>query len=128
MARWLKMLAPTPDNIGSRPGTHMIDREKGFLQVVFKSLHVHRGTCLSSPHPTPHMMTNTGVDIEKGKHLLLLRVKTGATTIEVSVRFFKRLEIALPYDPAIPPLGMYAPKRLYPIMEMYSQLWSLMLY
>lgn len=75
--------------------------------MIFKSLHAHHGTCLSPPLPTPHMMTNTGVDIEKGKHLYLLRVKTGATTIEISLRFFKRLEIAMPYDPAIPHLGMY---------------------
>lgn len=52
-------------------------------------------------------MTNTGGDIEKEKHLLLLGVKTGANIIDISVRFFKRLETALPYDPAIPPLGMY---------------------
>ena len=38
---------------------------------------------------------------------LLVGMQTSTATMENSVRFLKKLEIELPYDPAIPLLGIY---------------------
>jgi hypothetical protein len=38
---------------------------------------------------------------------LLMRMKAGTTTLEKNWRFLKNLNIDLPYDPAIPLLGIY---------------------
>ena len=44
----------------------------------------------------------------KGNPLtLLVGIQTSTATMENSVRFLKKLEIELPYDPAIPMLGIY---------------------
>ena len=44
----------------------------------------------------------------KGNPLtLLVGMQTSAATMENSGRFFKNLEIELPYDPAIPLLGIH---------------------
>ena len=44
----------------------------------------------------------------KGNPLtLLVRMQTSTATMENSVRFLKKLEIELPYDPAIPLLGIH---------------------
>ena len=44
----------------------------------------------------------------KGNPLtLLVGMQTSTATMENSVRFFKKLEIELPYDPEIPLLGIY---------------------
>ena len=44
----------------------------------------------------------------KGNPLtLLVGMQTSTATMENSVRFLKKLEIELPYDPAIPLLGIY---------------------
>ena len=44
----------------------------------------------------------------KGNPLtLLVGMQTSTATMENSVRFLKKLEIELPYDPAIPLLGMH---------------------
>ena len=38
---------------------------------------------------------------------LLVGLQAGTTTVEVSLRFLRKLGIVLPEDPAIPLLGMY---------------------
>ena len=44
----------------------------------------------------------------KGNPLtLLVGMQTSTATMENSVEIFKKLEIELPYDPAIPLLGIY---------------------
>ena len=44
----------------------------------------------------------------KGNHLtLLVGMQTSTATMENSVRFLKKLEIELPYDPGIPLLGIH---------------------
>lgn len=43
---------------------------------------------------------------------LLLQLQTAANTKEVSIKVLQKLELHLPYDPAIPLLSTYIPKRL----------------
>ena len=38
---------------------------------------------------------------------LLVGMQTSTATLENSVEFLKKLQIELPYDPAIPPLGIH---------------------
>ena len=40
-------------------------------------------------------------------HTLLVGMQTSTATMENSVRFLKKLEIELPYDPGIPLLGIH---------------------
>jgi hypothetical protein len=43
---------------------------------------------------------------KRNPHTLLVRMQAGATTLEEIWRFLKNLNIDLPYDPAIPLLGI----------------------
>jgi hypothetical protein len=38
---------------------------------------------------------------------LLMRLQACTTTLEISLQFLRKLDIMLPEDPAIPPLGLY---------------------
>ena len=42
--------------------------------------------------------------------MLLVRMKIGIATTRNSRRFLKKLKIQLPYDPAVPLLGIYPEK------------------
>jgi hypothetical protein len=51
---------------------------------------------------------DAGKDVEKEEHSsLLVGLQTGTTTLEISLAVPQKLEIVLPEDPAIPPLGIY---------------------
>ena len=51
---------------------------------------------------------NAGEGVEKRNHLtLLVGTQTSTATMESVWRFLKKLEIELPYDPAIPLLGIH---------------------
>ena len=43
-------------------------------------------------------------------YYLLVAIKIGAATVESSMSFLKKLKMKLPYDPAIPLLGIYLKK------------------
>ena len=40
--------------------------------------------------------------------ILFVGMQTGTATMETVLRFLKKLELELPYDPAIPFLGIYS--------------------
>jgi hypothetical protein len=44
---------------------------------------------------------------KRNPHILLVVMQAGATTLEKICRLLKNLNIDLPYDPAIPLLGIY---------------------
>jgi hypothetical protein len=44
---------------------------------------------------------------KRNPHTLLVGMQTGATTLEKNLEALKNLNIDLPYDPAIPLLGIY---------------------
>ena len=47
-------------------------------------------------------------------------MQTGAATMETVLRFLKKLELELPYDPAIPLLGIYPEESRIEKDAMYS--------
>ena len=49
---------------------------------------------------------------EKGPPTLLLGMEIGTTTMENSMGFLRKLNIELPYDPAISLLGIYPVKAI----------------
>jgi hypothetical protein len=52
--------------------------------------------------------TCVGKDVgERNSRTLLVRMQAGATTLEKIWRLLKNLNLDLPYDPAIPLLGIY---------------------
>jgi hypothetical protein len=50
-----------------------------------------------------------GEDVEKEGHFsILVGLQAGTTTLEISLQFLRKLDIVLPEDPTIPPLGIYS--------------------
>ena len=56
-----------------------------------------------------HIIPSSGVE-ERGYFVLLVRMKTSAATMESSVEIPQKLKMDLPFDPAIPHLGIYPKK------------------
>ena len=55
-----------------------------------------------------NQQTSVGKDVEKGElFALLVGMQTGAATVESSMEISQKLKMDLPFDPAIPLLGMY---------------------
>ena len=54
--------------------------------------------------------TSVGEDAEKTEPLFLVVLQIGASIIDNSMEVLKKLKIELPYDPAIPYLGIYPKK------------------
>ena len=50
-------------------------------------------------------------------HALVVGMQTGAATVESSVEFPKKLEVDLPYDPAVPLLGAYPKNPKMPVRK-----------
>jgi hypothetical protein len=44
---------------------------------------------------------------KRNPHILLVGMQAGTTTLEKNLELLKNLNTALPYDPAIPLLGIY---------------------
>ena len=57
---------------------------------------------------------------KRNKNILLVRVQTHSTTVNVSVAGSQKQGINLTHHPAIPPIGIY-PKVLYSITKTFTQ-------
>ena len=51
---------------------------------------------------------------------LLVGMQTGAATVENSMELPKKLKMELPFDPAIPLLGLYSKNPESPIQKTYA--------
>ena len=61
------------------------------------------------PSPINPQTTSAGEDVEKGDlRALLVGMQTGQPLWKVVRSFLKKLSMELPFDPAIPLLGIYA--------------------
>ena len=54
---------------------------------------------------------------EIGMRTLLVGMRTGAATVENSVDFLRKLKMEMPFDPAIPLLGLYCKNPGTPIQK-----------
>lgn len=68
-------------------------------------------------------------DVEKGNpHALFMGVQAAAVTMETGVEILQKLEIELPYDPAVTLLGIYFYTLSYPSTETHSHPCLLLLF
>ena len=59
---------------------------------------------------------NAGKDVEK-REILLMGMQTDAATMESSMQFPQKVKKELPFDPAIPLLGIYSKNPKSPIQK-----------